>query len=233
MAWTAPRTWVTGEVVTATMMNTHVRDNLLASLGPTVSSVAALNTAWGGTPPDGAKGVIRVGVSPYSHKAVVYDSGLGKWVSDSKTTSWGEGYGISHNTTISTVNSADQLLAGTEDHGLFQQAGLSASVRTLVRMWNDSASSGQFWLNVLHADADSNWVDPAAQFFNTTFRAWTATPTFLAAAVDDLTSEWHTLAATYTGALALGFYGSIQSSASPNFTTTHADSLFVTLRYTS
>lgn len=28
MAWTAPRTWVTGEVVTASLMNTHVRDNL-------------------------------------------------------------------------------------------------------------------------------------------------------------------------------------------------------------
>ena len=30
MAWTAPRTWVTGELVTAALMNTHVRDNLLA-----------------------------------------------------------------------------------------------------------------------------------------------------------------------------------------------------------
>ena len=29
MAWTAPRTWVVGEVVTAALMNTHVRDNLL------------------------------------------------------------------------------------------------------------------------------------------------------------------------------------------------------------
>jgi hypothetical protein len=28
MAWTAPRTWTTGEVVTAAIMNTHVRDNL-------------------------------------------------------------------------------------------------------------------------------------------------------------------------------------------------------------
>jgi hypothetical protein len=27
MAWTAPRTWVTGEVVTAALLNTHVRDN--------------------------------------------------------------------------------------------------------------------------------------------------------------------------------------------------------------
>lgn len=28
MAWTAPRTWVAGELVTAALMNTHVRDNL-------------------------------------------------------------------------------------------------------------------------------------------------------------------------------------------------------------
>lgn len=27
MAWTTPRTWVTSEVVTASIMNTHVRDN--------------------------------------------------------------------------------------------------------------------------------------------------------------------------------------------------------------
>jgi len=27
MAWTAPRTWVPGELVTASMMNTHIRDN--------------------------------------------------------------------------------------------------------------------------------------------------------------------------------------------------------------
>lgn len=33
MAWTAPRTWVTGEVVTAAIMNTHVRDNLNALNG--------------------------------------------------------------------------------------------------------------------------------------------------------------------------------------------------------
>jgi hypothetical protein len=28
MAWTSPRTWVAGEVVTAALMNTHIRDNL-------------------------------------------------------------------------------------------------------------------------------------------------------------------------------------------------------------
>lgn len=34
MAWTAPRTWVTGEVVTASMMNTHLRDNMNALRNP-------------------------------------------------------------------------------------------------------------------------------------------------------------------------------------------------------
>lgn len=33
MAWTAPRTWVSGEVVTAALMNTHLRDNLLSLNG--------------------------------------------------------------------------------------------------------------------------------------------------------------------------------------------------------
>ncbi len=30
MAWTNPRTWIVGEIVTAALLNTHVRDNLLA-----------------------------------------------------------------------------------------------------------------------------------------------------------------------------------------------------------
>jgi len=42
MAWIAPRTWVTGEVVTAALMNTHVRDNTRYLKGldgvPTVES---------------------------------------------------------------------------------------------------------------------------------------------------------------------------------------------------
>jgi len=29
MAWTTPRTWVTGEVVTAILLNPHLRDNLV------------------------------------------------------------------------------------------------------------------------------------------------------------------------------------------------------------
>lgn len=34
MGWTTPRTWVTSEVVSATLMNAHVRDNLAYLLAP-------------------------------------------------------------------------------------------------------------------------------------------------------------------------------------------------------
>lgn len=40
MAWTTPRTWTTTELVTAAMMNTHVRDNLSFLAG----TVGASNT---------------------------------------------------------------------------------------------------------------------------------------------------------------------------------------------
>ena len=34
MAWTTPRTWVSGELVTHTLLNTHLRDNLNALKAP-------------------------------------------------------------------------------------------------------------------------------------------------------------------------------------------------------
>lgn len=59
MAWTSPRTWVAGEVVTAALLNTHLRDNLQAlgdpgawtAFTPTVTQTAAITltgnaSAW-------------------------------------------------------------------------------------------------------------------------------------------------------------------------------------------
>ncbi len=42
MAWTAPRTWVTGETVTAALMNAHIRDNLLETSAATVTTAGDL-----------------------------------------------------------------------------------------------------------------------------------------------------------------------------------------------
>jgi hypothetical protein len=44
MAWTAPRTYVPGELVTAAMLNTHVRDNLLYL--KTATDGFSLSAAW-------------------------------------------------------------------------------------------------------------------------------------------------------------------------------------------
>lgn len=39
MAWTSPRTWVAAELVTAALLNTHLRDNLNAIQGGLISLV--------------------------------------------------------------------------------------------------------------------------------------------------------------------------------------------------
>lgn len=47
MAWTAPRTWVTGEIVTAALLNTHLRDNLLQTAPAIVTTAGDLVHATG------------------------------------------------------------------------------------------------------------------------------------------------------------------------------------------
>ena len=44
MSWTAPRTWVTGEIVTAALLNTHLRDNLIDLDRRTSPTDATINT---------------------------------------------------------------------------------------------------------------------------------------------------------------------------------------------
>lgn len=46
MAWTAPRTWVVGEILTAALLNTHLRDNLLYLKGDTAWIAPTLLNAW-------------------------------------------------------------------------------------------------------------------------------------------------------------------------------------------
>lgn len=52
MAWTAPRTWVVGEVVTASIMNTHVRDNLTALRDLTPKCKMSFINSGGAVPAD-------------------------------------------------------------------------------------------------------------------------------------------------------------------------------------
>ena len=45
MAWTSPRTWVTNEIPTASIFNTHVRDNLFALQSMAYATATGLNAA--------------------------------------------------------------------------------------------------------------------------------------------------------------------------------------------
>ena len=60
MAWTAPRTWVTAEIVTAGNMNTHVRDNFLET-GP-----AKVTTAGDIVYAIGANAFARLGLGAFA-----------------------------------------------------------------------------------------------------------------------------------------------------------------------
>ena len=64
MAWTTPRTWTTGELVTKTIMDTHVRDNL-SFLGAIHHSIWAQPHAVSGT---GA--VLATTITGYSNVGV-------------------------------------------------------------------------------------------------------------------------------------------------------------------
>lgn len=60
MAWTTPRTWVDGEVETASLMNTHVRDNLSFLFGDTAwQSVSTYFNSWAEYDLTGAYGPVR------------------------------------------------------------------------------------------------------------------------------------------------------------------------------
>ena len=47
MAWTAPRTWLSGEIYTSSHFNVHVRDNLLETMPAKASAAAQLFQATG------------------------------------------------------------------------------------------------------------------------------------------------------------------------------------------
>lgn len=239
MAWTTPRTWTTGEVVTKTIMDTHVRDNFLQAVGPAATTVTALNTAWGGTPPDGAQGLLRLGTTPFRFVPLRYDATLAKWVTEQQWVTWWMGsagtYAWSGNTTVSTFYSGEFSLLGTEDYSLLRTAGLNCQIRFMWLMLNTSASTGGVSWEIRSVPTEtgaftSSWsgVYNSAGTFSAnggggigTHVSLTTTYTAIAAS-DTQASEWHTLGTTWDTSTAwLHIRGAIQSNASPGTTDTY------------
>lgn len=74
MTWTAPRTWVSAEVPNAALMNTHIRDNLLASEAAVVTTAGDLAYATG------ANTLARLAKGTSGHRLQVA-SGVPAWAS--------------------------------------------------------------------------------------------------------------------------------------------------------
>lgn len=82
MAWTTPRTWVVGDVVTASMMNTNVRDNLLALSQPQRKTTSkTVNTTTTAT--DLLNGEITIAGGVMGTSGVVRVDAWGDWKNNS------------------------------------------------------------------------------------------------------------------------------------------------------
>lgn len=83
MAWTTPRTWVAGELVTAAIMNTHVRDNLNI-LTVAISDDGQTWSGTGSVTAIGTSSVIRLVDAASPTRGISFDigtAGLAKLVS--------------------------------------------------------------------------------------------------------------------------------------------------------
>ena len=118
MAWTAPRTWVAAETLTAALLNTHVRDNLLEAAPAKVTTKGDLTVATA------ANSISRLAVGTNA-AVLVSDSAAStgvRWSSTGKTAVAGTALGVDVSTTLT--------MAANSDVATFAQisAGVVASV---------------------------------------------------------------------------------------------------------
>lgn len=106
MAWTAPRTWVTSETVTAAIMNTHVRDNLLE----TVPALASSGAMFYG---DGANSVATISPLGTVGSFLVSDGTVPKWRAVGQSSTTGSGTTTSTSYTAVPNNVSVSIATGT------------------------------------------------------------------------------------------------------------------------
>lgn len=136
IAWTSPRTWVAGEVVSAALMNTHVRDNLLELNGtasawtaytPTVSNITVGNGVLVGAYKQRGKSVeFRIAFTLGSTSAVGTDPNFSPPVTSVATTQVAAC--VLSDASANTYAAAAYILAGTGVVPKSATGGISASL---------------------------------------------------------------------------------------------------------
>src|SRR5580765_7176661 len=162
MPWTAPRTWVTSEIVTAAMMNTHIRDNLLAIHDLGVGNIMVLDSC-DTTVGTGALGDIEImrGWIPLTD---FYSQGFTMWLrvmgmrqcvnngaagNNTLTLSAGSvsppGTGIPTLFGVTTIAQAVEATWAARDTGWVVVPGTVTTTRTIlyVHVGLDAANTGQ------------------------------------------------------------------------------------------
>lgn len=140
MAWTTPRTWVTSELVTASIMNTHVRDNLsflkseVEALRAAKPIIFSIGRVGGGVISTGVKGYAYVPAALTVTGWTLFANTTGSMVIDV----WAEDYAASPPTVADTI-------AGTEKPTL---SAAQKAQDTSLTSWGAIAAGDVLGFNV-------------------------------------------------------------------------------------
>lgn len=147
MAWVAPRTWVTNEVVTAAMMNQDVRDNstdldsrTTTSGAEVTTSETTTSTAYTDLATSGPAVTVTTGtVAMVSLRGEIFNSAAGNASIMS--------FAISGATTSAAADAKSVYVKGTAAFGIggvFRATGLTAGSNTFTAKYRVDAGTGTF-----------------------------------------------------------------------------------------
>lgn len=160
MAWTAPRTWVAGELVTAALLNTHVRDNLLVTAPAVMTTTGDMVYASAANTPArlaGAVGLLHgaVGAAP-SYSAVITGDIAANAITPAVQSDTSSGETTTGTSDITNLTKTVTLTAGSHGfvvlHGLFtctieaintMQAKIGGSLTGFQAIWQHPTVSGR------------------------------------------------------------------------------------------
>lgn len=131
MSWTSPRTWVTAEVVTAAIMNQHVRDNLLQTAPAIVTTAGDLVVATG------ANALARLAIGATNSLAsvvagtVAWVTGIAASIITSGQLALARG---GTNADLSASGGATHVLAQAADHTVSARALVGADIPVLTSL---------------------------------------------------------------------------------------------------
>jgi len=144
MAWTTPKTWNVGEVLTASNMNSQLRDNMNFLHGTTVFAKPTMSAATGGTGT-----LIMAGLAVYFTPQT--PNGNVRFISNCSITGRSGAAGLRYGTGTAPVNGA--AVTGTDPmNGNINHVGGGGAGCVLVGHATSLALGVQYWADMVWGD---------------------------------------------------------------------------------